>query len=300
MKANHSFDQGYRQIGWNGIVFSVPADWEVIVNGPKHILVEHDFRQILEIRWERSGPQTAEVAVNRITKSVSKISGTEATRVELQKPFCQLKKLKNAKGLSWGNDQQLSAISWLSENEEILFVCHLHHCSGIAVQPVAKLLESIQLQTAGNHLWSIQDFRLELPQSCNFIDYTLAPGLTRLGFCDNDIHLQFCRLAPASERLATHSLSEILNALQGKIDNSEVIQSNDSIVEHMNSPSTIQQILARLRRKRPFQWGRIWHLSEHNRLLAVTAESIRPININTVHQYCLNYENFPIPEAEAA
>lgn len=141
-----------------------------------------------------------------------------------------------------------------------------------------------------SQLWAIQDITISLPSVFQFRDYTFAPGLTRLAFHSTQIHLQVCRLAPARERLAAHSLRDILENLQGETIADAILQNQPAVFETVTSPSLWQQMRMRLKRSKPFQWGKIWHVEESNRILAVTAESIRPIELDTVHKICKQYE----------
>ncbi len=281
-----------RQIAWNGLQLSLPSKWDVIVSAPRHLLIEQDFKPVVEIRWELDGPATVEHVVKSLRKSADKSSRDTIGKIPLPKEFSALATKRGASGLSWNSEASLNCLLWTCKNTNATIICRLFDACKVSTSRIIDLLLTITFQKSEttSQLWSVQDFKLSVPSSFQFVDYTFAPGLTRLAFQNRNMNLQICRLAPALERLASHPLKSILAALQGDVDAGEVIQDEPMLLETCSYPTLIQQLRMRLKRNKPFQWGRIWHVEEHNRILALTAESIRPFELDTVHEICSQYE----------
>lgn len=287
-----------RRIGWNGLTLTLPISWEVIVSGESHLLIEHDFKPVAEIRWEKVEEWSQDNIFETIRRSFA-TSEKDVQRISLPKPYAALAHQHRAAGFSWNGEKQLSGLLWQCAICDTVVFCHLFRHPETGSAEVASMLESVHchLDNGAQPFWSIQDIHLTLPRSFRFSDYTFAAGLSRLAFNDGDLYLQFCRLAPAVKRLEKNPLVQLLDTLQGGLVPEEILADSPQIYECRNRPSASQRLLTRLRRQRPFRWGRIWHDAPHNRLLSVTAESVRPIDLNTVHRICAHYEIIPFTHA---
>lgn len=289
-----------RLIGWNGLLFKLPSSWEVIVSGPSHLLVEHDFNAVLEMRWHSSSQLSPEDVLATTLRHFATTKNA-ARKITLPQEFAGFKHTNVVTGLSWHEGNKLDGLIWQCRKCHTVHFCHLLQHSGTVTNDVVALLESIQCHAdiAAPSIWSIQDFQLVLPASFHFSDFTFAAGLSRLAFYNDNLQLQFCRLAPATTRLAEDSLPHILGTLSGGLLPNEIIYETGHLYECQNTPSTSHQLFSRLRKQRPFRWGRIWHDVLHNRLLAVIAESRQAIDRITVQTLCTHYEIISLDQATA-
>jgi hypothetical protein len=265
-----------RLAGWNGLQFSHPVDWEVIVAGPRHLLIEHNLSPILEIRWEPGGKSSSEQVIQAAT---SRLAEKKRTVQKIAPPaLFQSLELGDLSGLSWHADHALDGLIWQCPACATVLFVHLHR----QTEPTAVglLLQSLRCHQAAleDGLWSIQDFRLTLPPEFTFVDHTFAAGLSRLAFAGRDLRLQFCRLAPATDRLTRNTLGELLTSMLGNRDRTELLTDSPTLCEIRTNPTAARRLVARLGRKPVFQWGRIWHKQQQNRLLTLIVESNRPLH----------------------
>jgi hypothetical protein len=281
-----------RDIRWNGLQCTLPQPWDVIVSGPCHLLIEHNFQPVIEIRWEQVASSSGKDFFEIIKSSFARTTETTITKVDLPKDYSTLARQHTPTAVSWEPGVSLNGLLWQCSFCDTVIFCHLIPHPDISPAHLAPVLESVCCHTEKDEpaVWSIQDFQLQIPNFFSFSDFTFAAGLSRLAFRSDTLHLQFCRLAPAAERLRGNSLCQLLNTLQGDLFNEETLINTPALHERKNTPHTAHQLLTRLRRRNPFCWGRIWHDKETNRILAVTAESKRPIDLNTVHSICSHYE----------
>lgn len=288
-----------RLIAWNGLQFCLPPSWEVIVASPRHLLVERDFRPVLEIRWDGSGKGSpadiVESTIQRFTKS-----GQAARETHVPRPFAAIPGCSGAVGLCWHECERLDGLVWQCPGCRTVLFCHLYHQRQTEEAAVCALLQTLRCcrESGAPSLWSVQDFRLSLPAGFHFRDYTLAAGLSRLAFQGHGLELQFCRLAPASARLADRSLPQLLGQLLGRVQPVEVLTDTPGVHECRNRPRTLPRLWQRLFRRLQFRWGRIWHDAQHDRLLTLTAAGARPIDLDTVHRLCANYEILSLPSLQ--
>ncbi len=279
-------------ISWNGLQCALPRSWEVIVSGPCHLLIEHDFHPVMELRWEQAGDNINTDIFEIIRRSFAKTTDTVITKVVLPKEFSPLTQQYTLIPVSWEPGNRLNGLLWQCSLCGTVIFCNIAAHPNISWAQLEPVLNSICCHSESDEaaFWSIQDFQLHIPRSFSFSDYTFAAGLSRLAFHGDDLDLQLCRLAPAAERLSGNSLSQLLSTLQGDLVNEEILTNTATLHERKNAPHTAHQLLTRLRRRNPFCWGRIWHNEKANRILAVTAESKRPIDLKTVHSISSRYE----------
>jgi hypothetical protein len=291
-----------RHRGWNGLRCTLPEFWDAIVSGPFHLLIEHDFHPVMEIRWEQVTDNSNKDLFEIIRRNFARTTETTITKVDLPKEFSALAQRHTLTTVSWEPSGRLNGLLWQCSSCSTIIFCNITPHPDISLAQLRPVLESVCCHPENEDLafWSIQDFQLHIPRSFSFSDYTFAAGLSRLAFRGDGLHLQFCRLAPATERLRGNSLSQLLSTLQGDLVDEETLMNTPTLHERKNMPHTAHQLLTRLRRRNPFCWGRIWHNVEANRILAVTAESKRPIDINTVHSISSHYEIVQIPKAATA
>ncbi len=300
---NQEAQEIWRSIGWNALTADIPSSWEITVSGPFHLLMEHRFQPVLEIRWQREARRPMKDIVGSIHRSFRKQLGRPVREIVLPAEFEKLVTTTGARGLSWRDDGAPSGVIWHCPVCDSVIFCHL--CSDSVSFPwtdAAQVLASIRChsQREKTLLWAIQDFRLVLPATMKLTDYTLAAGLTSLVFKDRRSRHRFCRLAPADHRLAAASLPQLLANLGGKIPDAVAAIEAATTHERWNTPCVMTRVLQRLRRKMPFHWSRIWHDQSSNRLLAVLVDSARPIDRPAVHTLCRHYEIVPIPQTAAA
>ena len=105
---------------------------------------------------------------------------------------------------------------------------------------------------------------------------------------------RLCRLAPAADKLKGKTVLGVLTSLYEDFTHPLCKSSADSnSADCWLTPPLTQQILLRLKRKKSFCRGRIFHDEIHNRLLAVIAESNQPVEKRSIQAIFDRYEIIP-------
>ena len=143
--------------------------------------------------------------------------------------------------------------------------------------------------------WSIQDFQVHIPSAFILSKYTMKAGLTVLRFHQEKTVLNICRLALAKKRLEQHDLEEIFHSLLGEEQRQKPVHISATSIRYKNSPSLLHQLGLRFQRKKPFHLAALWHDEEHDRILGIFMEDIKPMNEQTFEKICRSYE---IPEIQ--
>lgn len=283
----------WKEIGWNGLVFQCPQNWDAIVSGERHLLFEDNFTPVLELRWQEK---------NRNTKS--------ATKAILQN-------LKKDNGLfphksipeSWQALANRFSIHPLLKKKEDSPCAALLTCKECGTTLLFYFFETLPAHhpalstlfttlcchgdTNRQKLWAIQDFRLLLPGAYQLSSYSFGAGLTRLSFHEGSLVVHICRLAPASQRLQSSNLAELLMILGGVTIAKDDIQQTDAMASHSRHPPIHQQILDRLKRKLPFHEIQLRHHPECDRLTGLFLFDKKPISKNRASSILDSYEIFP-------
>ena len=294
-----------RRIGWNNIQLELPSGWETIVSGDRNLLIEQNFKPLIDLRWEKdnSGRDLSDVFLS-IQNVLGKRSGCPVDKVDVPDELARLASQTGCIAFSWAatagpqcqdSEQKINGVLWRCPDCDTIVIGQLYNHPTIGLNALVSALASIRCHqddadASDSSYWSIQDIKLTLPASCRMSAHSFQAGLTRLTFQENDMQLHFCRLAPARQRLQQGPISQLLTNLLGKDSEYQGLHESSHLYECISSPPLTQQMLKRLKRQHPFRWGRIWHDEGSNRLLSVIAESSHPIDLEKVHRLCDKYE----------
>lgn len=286
------FPNSFRQLCWNGLHLKTPGDWQSIISGSRHILFEKDFQPVLEIRWEQSTHQPWHEQLLRISNRLTAELGKTVTAIRPPKQFTRIGRHFTFTFLSWQKDDIPNAALCLCPTCNTLVFIRFLDQSLSFLPLLAEVLETLRCheEKSTSTEWRIQDFSLRLPPTFALDTFKMAAGLTSISFTDSSLSLKVYRLAPAGEHLHRQTLPEILSRLHDWKQQQLLCHDSENTCDCTSRLNTCQQLLFRLHRKKPFFWSRIWHLPEHNRLLAMVFESSRPIPPDQPATLCRQYE----------
>jgi hypothetical protein len=271
-----------RELAWNGIRFEAPSTWEIGQLDSRRLLLEDDSSPTLEIKW---GP----------------VKGRFSHRSHFQRLVAlHTKRLKkNVQPWSlpaeWENALagfQTSGFRWQTETAggrgAILFCPVCRNATLIQFfrpksAPTGSMSSSV-LTTFRDHredghiAWCVFDIRALLPDNFKLVRHRFAAGRYDLEFAAGGLRLHLHRWAPASVWLGSEDL------LQFAKKNTD-FQDENAASTIINGCRGIEgnilprfKWLGRLRRFAPkpaFQWWRLWHLGEKNRILGIHLQGQR-------------------------
>lgn len=277
-----------RQIGWNDISFITPVDWETTVQNQCHLICERNLQPLFELRWQADCKKQPDY------------------KKECEKIGCTLRIDRIPNGLEpLRKDYQITPYGIKGDKKTAGFFAYSSKCSTLIQVTLNsnkaeeyKLIFS-SLSTLQCHRkeqtrtpLSIQDFSLMLPEGKNCMQsYKFLPGLSRIHITSDHHQLHICRLASAEDRLKNQSAEELLKTLCGAED--MVTEGGEGLYYGHRTPSIPQQIVFRMKRKRPFIKAAILHIKEKNRLLILFIESKKPIEQNYFDNIWSSYDLLP-------
>lgn len=280
-----------RLIAWNGAQIYVPVTWEVRISGHSHLIFEHDFKPLMEIRWE-TGNKSPAKQYKAVLQRFIKGSTADIYQGKKTAKWQQFDQQYEWTPYSHANGRTLDGGICRCRQCNSLIFFHLFERVRSQERQAVDCLNSLLChgQSNGETLWSVQDFNVVTPPTYLLTDYTFAAGLTRLSFSAPYTTLHICKLGPAKARLNQQSMQDILITLSGTSELTIQETEEQSGLEGYRTPSIGKQVRLRLRREKPFVWTKIWHDMEHDRLLSVVLSSTRPLHQEIAQSICKRYE----------
>lgn len=265
-------------IRWNGLHLEIPEYWDVIVKDARHLILERDFKPILELRWQPVGSSKSSNAVEHIVSHFS----SEAER----HPEPELSDLLPANLASRFTVQSFD-LDPSAKGSVMLLTCsgcatlilvRIYADSRTGVVEIPTILESLDCHPTSSELalWQIQDFRFRLPDGFNLETSSFRFGITTLLFRSVSSELELCRLAPASQHLQQNQFSALFHAFSSAQPEKQMA-ADPSTLKYTYTPKMIEYLWSRVRRKKVHQSASFVHFPLHDRILGYSIRSNRPI-----------------------
>ncbi len=285
-----------RDISWNGIRLRYPKRWEASISAATHILFEDDFHPVLEVRWQKKEKKDRQSNAARLQKIATE-SGLDTLDV-LPPHWKKLSRQYALKLLGCKDSKTAKAAILLCKECGCTILLYFFDIADNHLQPaINSLLPSIRCHdSTGSEtsLWAVQDFQITLPKSFILSGHNFGAGLTRLSFTDSGLTMHLCRLAGAAERLRSSSMCDLINLLGDLNISEEELSISGDILSHSASPSILQQIRIRLKRKLPFHRVSLRHHPESDRLTGLFFFDKKPIPEDLNNTILNSYEICPL------
>lgn len=280
-----------RTIGWNGLQLSTPAGWETIVSAPTHLLFEQDLDPILEIKWQQSSRSNRAAKLDKgIFETLKKEFGAPEN-IHRKSSWAKLLPQYQVTHYSWTGTNSVEILFLVCPSCNTTLLCRFLQYSTKSRQQITEVLQSLCCHNEDTrNRWSILDFSFMVPKTMKLKTFSIAAGFTRLSFEEKGQYIHLCRLAPASQRLKKATLEDTLIQLVGDDRKNVSLTQHEHFIELYTLPSIFSQIKRRLKREKPFKYGRLWHAVDHDRIFGLSVESIKPISKTTVDQLFNNHE----------
>lgn len=287
-----------KEIAWNGIGVCVPSSWEIGQIGARHLSFEDNSRPTMEIKWGAiKGKFSHRTHLKRLSALQS--NALKNTVAEWLLPSAWKKVL---------SDFQVSGFSWQSQSTSgrgvILYCPTCRNATLIQFfQPKSAKAEKIPLEifkTFRDHrednqaIWCIFDIRAILPRNYKLQRHRFEAGRYELEFADGVQKLHLYRWAPAAVLLREQDLLQFSQTIENFSPRNATrgIINGYRSVEWCHGPRYKWfRWMSRLRRKPAYQWGRLWHVEEKNRILGIAMHGKRPLDVHMLNSMCAHYES---------
>ncbi|UCG11965.1 MAG: hypothetical protein JSU72_15825 [Deltaproteobacteria bacterium] len=146
--------------------------------------------------------------------------------------------------------------------------------------------------------WALFDLRALLPQRYQLTHHLFHPGLYQLSFQYRNQRVILRRWGPANLLLKTVDLKGWFEEKSKEFDWNNLthlrtydhwaVPTVQAVRKGSSSPGA--RFWARMSRKSPHIWIRIWHLRSQNQILGVEARGKVPLDEDLLEEICSNYE----------
>lgn len=287
-----------KQIAWNGMRLMVPADWQIARLGLSHVVLERDGQPVLEIKWGRPrGAFSAQRHLRRLARQNGLSPGKELVPETSRPGWQEALYGYQVSGFSWQKQGMngRGVIVHCPVCRTVTLIQFLFAGAFPADRLVARILSSFRDHSQDQRrLWAIYDIQALLPESFCLVRHQVLPGAFNLDFSGPQaVRLSLYRFAPASVLLAQTTLAEFArNRLALGPDPEPVTcRAKDDCLDF-----SLPVQAGLWQRIKGWQGGasaecraRVWHVPQHNRLLAVRLEAGKDRLNDLMERICAAY-----------
>lgn len=285
----------WREIAWNGVRFSTPAAWEVAKIGPRYLLLADPGEPALEIKWERiKGRFSHRTALRRL----SSLHGNTVQESPLPDEWKQILNGFTVTGFTWQAEAKggRGAILYCPACSNATLIQFFRNFSIPSNRTCLRVLASFQDHSLDDKVrWSIFDIRAEVPAEYRLVRYRFEAGRFEMHFGSKGQQITLYRWGPASALLDNGDLFAFA-AKTIRIHRNEwrpLTWTGHNAVQWEKSVSSGRWARCRERMMGVphFQWFRLWHILEKNRVFGVGAKGDKHMQSELLDRICTEYES---------
>ena len=285
----------WREIAWNGARLSTPAAWEVAKIGPRYLLLADQEEPAMEIKWERvKGRFSHRTALRRLRS----LHGNSVQESPLPDEWKQPLNGFIVTGFTWQAETRggRGAILYCPACGNATLIQFFRTFSSPGNKTCLRVLASFQDHSLDDQVrWSLFDIRAQIPAEFRLVRYRFEAGRFEMHFGSKEQRIALYRWGPASALLDNGDLFAFA-AQTIRIQRSEwrpLTWAGHPAVqwEKPVSAGLWARCRERMLRKPHFQWFRLWHLLEENRLFGVSAKGDKRFQSGWLDRICTQYES---------
>ncbi|GAB4340387.1 MAG: hypothetical protein Kow0089_13990 [Desulfobulbaceae bacterium] len=278
----------WREVGWDGLAFRVPASWQPCTITPHYLVFADMGRPVLEVKWQQvRGGFSARDALHSIRSALPKearlaewklppelkhsLAGFETAGFRLEPPetgghgvvlFC------SACG-------RATILRWYNHNDA--------DNSGLIEAILASFCDH---PSDRETLWSLFDFRASLPESARLRSHVFQPGRFELRFELEGATITLYRFKPASVLLRDRPLADFGREIFSSALALGPIREEQHRARWQTTATGAQKILARIRRRPSWHWLEIRHDPAGNAILGVRVDARKAMDPALPERIC--------------
>ena len=290
--------RNWKQVGWNGIRFKAPAEWETAQIGTRHLILEDERGPAMEVKWGSvKGAFSHKSHLKQITAQQSKRAGVRVSGWFLPPRWKEALAEYDTSGFLWQSRDTSGrgAILFCPVCRNAALIQFFHDSSAEREKVLLAVLKSFRDHGGTDRvIWSIFDIRATLPKKMHLLHFRFEAGKYELAFTAGRQNIHLHRWAPAAALLGGQDLIPFIRGIPEffKGQPTPSIFNGCQAVEWRVSPASgWRQKISPFKVNPSFFWFRLWHLEAQNRILGVRAESKRPLDFELLNQICKDYES---------
>ncbi len=286
-------NQGQQFIGWMGLTFNVPENWDlVLAKGNRfdgYLRFEEDGVLRCEIQWTlvSAGRVVLDEQLEHYLKSLERMLSKSGKPVAIRRNIHLVSRRqvkRNVRDFVWESNTVGYGMMWFCEDCRKALVAQV---LGYEHEPVKDWAKQVFLSLSDHpegewEVWSVYGLRFEAPKGWNMSKSEVVPGKVRFVFRQGEYELSVGRYGPASVLLKGKRLEEFAVEALGKesVEHFDIhyrlenLHGHDGMVlmgKDKRSGNPLHVFLRRLRTGNPFPQfrGWLWHCEQSNRFFLV-------------------------------
>jgi hypothetical protein len=289
----------WKEFAWNGIRFIAPAHWQVGRIGTRYLMLEEESGPVLEVKWGQvKGAFSHQGHLRRLSALHGKGLGESVRKCPLPREWeAALRKYK-ASGFSWhgGTIGGRGVLLHCPTCQNAALIQFYEKDSNQTKRIAQRLLGSFRDHRGDNQvIWSLFDIRAAIPEKFRLVRHRFEAGEFELAFASGGQKITLHRWGPASILLRDRDLIQFASTVlpHPRGEPRPVIGAGGKAVEWIVEPPPTRwgHWWGRIKAKSSFQWARLWHVEEKNRILGVRVEGRRIIDQGFLERICAGYES---------
>jgi hypothetical protein len=294
--------ESWKILAWNGVSLRVPHHWEVNLLDKSYLQLDDGMGPVMEMKWQQlRGRFSHRAHLRKLVKSSSVASNLSFHQRPLPEKWHQV--LGNFETLSfeWHGTKIAGegAIIYCNSCQKATLIQFYRKTSRDDPQVPVGVLSSLRDHSEDGRVeWAVFGLRALVPERFDLLEHRFHPGHYQLLFQARHERVHLRRWGPAGILLAGGDLRDWFqkNCKDSRWCNPSSFKKidyggNPAVQgQSQRSDSFAARLRARMTRKLPHCWIRIWHLRDHNQILSVEARGLRPVDAPLLEEICYNYE----------
>jgi hypothetical protein len=294
--------ESWQTVAWNGISMRVPSQWEVSSLTKSYLQLDDGIGPVFELKWQQvRGVFSHQEHLKKLARHSRSVPELHFQQNFLPDEWRQALRHFETQYFEWqGGEINGKGVVLYCPASKQASLLQFYQQRGLKDSEVhLGVLDSFRDQCEQDMVrWSLFGLNALMPKSFELIRYRFEPGRYQLEFNGHQKRVELNRWGPADLLLKKSDLRHWFEKRCKELDwcrSADILESNYDgrpalYGKSRGSNSVPVRLWARISRKLPQVWLRIWHLSSRNQILGVVARGLKPLDDYLLEEICRNYD----------
>ena len=293
---------GWKTVAWNGISMRVPSLWEVSFLAKSYLQLDDGMGPVLELKWQQvKGVFSHQDHLQKLARHSRSVTGLSFQQTSLPEEWRQALRHFETQCFEWqGGEIKGKGVVLYCPASQQASLLQFYQQRGVDGSEVhLGVLDSFRDHCEQGMLrWSLFGLNALMPKSFELVRYRFEPGHYQLEFKDPQKCVDLNRWGPADLLLRKSDLRHWFEKRCNELGWCRVASIREQNYQgrpalhgkNRGSDTPAVRLWARISRKLPNVWVRIWHLSSQNQILGVAARGLKSLDEPLLEEICRNYD----------
>jgi hypothetical protein len=294
--------ESWKTVAWNGISMRVPCQWEVSFLAKSYLQLDDGIGPVLELKWQQmKGAFSHQDHLKKLARHSRSVPGLKFQQTSLPKEWRQALSHFEAQCFEWqGGEINGKGVVLYCPSSQQASLLQFYQRRGLEVSKVhLDVLDSFRDRCEEDMVrWSLFGLNALMPNTLELLRYRFEPGHYQLEFKGRQWFVDLNRWGPADLLLKKSDLRDWFEKRCKELDwcklgniRAHIYDGRPALCGKTRDSNTLAvRLWARVFRKLPNVWVRIWHLSSQNQILGVAARSLKTLDEYLLEEICRNYD----------